>query len=107
MALKPLFNKCLIEIIDEYAGITRSNENEDVQKGILRKLQLMGDHLTTSTGYTIGDVKMYRGVLEAMLDKVVFWEQYGEAGNIIEKDGKRFALIPFYRLIAWEDETDE
>lgn len=103
MAHKPLFNKCKIKVIDDYAGITRPDEDDSLQKGILVDFDLMPDHLTTSTGYYVEYQKDYQDALESCKGKTVYWEQYGEAGNVIEEDGEKFAYIPFYRLIAVED----
>ncbi len=101
--ISPLFNKCLIQIDDEYADVIRPDDDAGVQKGTLIEATLMGDHLTTSTGYHIEGLDQYGERLKDLVGKTVFWEQYGEAGNIIKQDGKQYALVPFYRLIAVED----
>lgn len=101
--IKPLFNKCLIELTDEYSGILKGSKQEDVQKGTLREYQLVADHLTASTGYYLEGIEEYKELLDSLINKTVYYEQYAESGNIIEKDGKKYALVPFYRLIAVEE----
>lgn len=101
--IKPLFNNVLIEVIDEYDGIIRDNENENVQKGVLRAFGLMTDHLTASTGYKISDITEYAEELDKRIDKVVYWQEYADAGSKFDIDGKKYVLVPFYRLIGYGD----
>jgi hypothetical protein len=105
--IQPLFNHCLVEIVDDYAGIHRSNNDDGIQKGILRDAWLCSDHITASTGYKINDLEEHANMLTAMKDKVVFWQQYAEAGNSINHDGHKYLLIPYYRLIACEEPIEE
>lgn len=102
--LTPLFNKCKIEIIDEYAGIQRADGGDNLQKGTLIGFALMVDHLTASTGYRTDGLEGYAEVLDGMVGKTVYWEQYADSGAVIEEDGKRYAFVPFYRLIAVEEQ---
>jgi co-chaperonin GroES (HSP10) len=101
--IKPLNNNCLIEEIDEYDGIIRDTHTENVQKGMLRAYGLVLDHLTASTGYKIEDVSNYRNALELMLDKLVYWQEYADAGNKFTIEDKKYVLVPFYRIIGVEE----
>ena len=101
--LKPLFNKCLIEVLSGSEKVYVGDAEQNVQKGILIDFQLMGDHLTTSTGYCMDDIEQYAEVLSGLVGKVVYWEQYADSGTLLEQDGKKYALVPFYRLIAGEE----
>ena len=101
--LKPLFNKCLIEVLSGSENVYVGDTEQNVQKGILINFQLMGDHLTTSTGYSMGGIKQYADALNDLTGKVVYWEQYADSGSILEQEGKKYALVPFYRLIASEE----
>lgn len=101
--IQPLFNHCLVEIVDDYAGVIKADNTDDIQKGILRDAWLVQDHVTASTGYRIEDLGDYAHMLKDMTGKIVFWQQYAEAGNAINHDGKKYVLIPFYRLIACEE----
>ena len=103
--IKPLFNNVLIEVIDEYEGIVRDTSNENVQKGKVISYQIMVDHLTASTGHTMNpnDVKEYSDQLKALTGKIVYWQEYADSGSKFEQDGKRYVLVPFYRLIGFEE----
>lgn len=98
--LKPLFNNCLIELIDDAPDVYHGGASENLQKGILRDYQLISDHLTASTGYKIVGLVDYSALLDKYKDKIVYYQQYADSGAVIEKDGKKYALVPFYRLIA-------
>lgn len=104
--IRPLNNHCLIEIIDEYEGIIGSDMNQNVQKGRLLEFNLTQDHLTASTGYFIaGNFEDYAKELTAQLGKVVYWQEYADAGSKFDVDGKHYVLVPWYRLIGFDDET--
>lgn len=100
----PLFNSALIEIVDDYDGVIGSDVATDLQKGILRNYQLIQDHLTTSTGYGIApkNLQIYNTVLEGWLNQVVYWQQYADAGSEFAIEGKRYVVIPWYRIIGGE-----
>lgn len=100
--IHPLNNHCLIEVLDEYAGIVRDKQNENVQKGVLRDFKLVKDHLTTSTGYFM-DPGEYHTNFTGMLGKTVYWQEYADAGSKFTVDGKSYVLVPFYRLIGFEE----
>lgn len=104
--IQPLFNHCLVEIVDDYDGVIGS-KNDGIQKGILRDAWLCSDHITASTGYEIQDVEEHAEMLKDMTNKIVFWQQYAEAGNAITHDGHKYLLIPYYRLIACEEPINE
>lgn len=97
--IKPLNNHCLIEIIDEYAGVIRNNEQENVQKGVLRAFTFEANHLTASTGYRIEDMID----LKSMIGKTVYWQEYADTGNKLRFDDKQYVMVPFYRLIGVEE----
>lgn len=101
--IKPLFNNCLIELVDDYAGVIRSDANERVQKGYLRDFQLIRDHLTASAGHTVADFVDYGKQLTKHKDKLVYYQEYADSGTVFEQDGKKWALVPWYRLIGFEE----
>lgn len=101
--IRPLFNMCKIEIIDDYAGVIRNTGEEQVQKGVLRDYALMSDHLTASVGYRLSDPAGVYDQVVSLVGKVVHYAQYADSGQVIEEDGKKYAFVPFYRLIAAEE----
>ena len=99
---KPLNNNVLIEVVREDDGVSRTDENEVLQQGIAIGYGVAPYHLTASAGIKI-DNEMVRKSLEGMVGKKVRWEQYAEGGQTFEEGGKTYALIPWWRLISYED----
>ena len=103
--IKPLNNNVLVEIIDEYDGIIRDSQNEQVQKGVVVAYALSPLHMTASTGFdvraAVSMTELAKSVDE-LVGKTVYWEEYSDTGKKFEQDGKRYSLIPFYRLIGFE-----
>lgn len=103
--IKPLNNNCLIEVIDDYDGIIRDSKDENVQKGVLRDFKLDNYHLTASTGLAFTD-KYGEGMMKylgTMQGKTVYWQEYADSGSKFDINGKKYVLVPFYRLIGWEE----
>lgn len=101
--IKPLFNQCKIEIIDDYAGVIRNDTDEQVQKGKLESFELYPYHLTASTGWDI-ELAEIEQVLLGLLGKVVHYSEYADSGQVIEENGKKYAFVPFYRIIGVEED---
>lgn len=97
--IKPLNNNCLIEVIDEYEGVIRNTDQENVQKGVLCSFRFEPYHLTASTGFRIEDMID----MKKLDGKTVYWQEYADAGSKFEIDGKKYVLVPFYRLIGFEE----
>lgn len=104
MAIKPLNNNVLIEVVKEYAEVSRTDDNEVLKQGILRDISVSNYHLTASAAlefdhaFQITQIE----VMEPLVGKMVRWEQYAEGGQTFEEDGKTYALIPWWRLISYE-----
>jgi hypothetical protein len=101
--IAPLNNNCLVEIIDDNDGLYSGTADENVQKGVLRDFYLIDDHITASAGYQICHTAKYKDKLADLIGKVVYWQEYADAGSKFEIDGKQYALVPFYRLIGFEE----
>lgn len=105
--MKPLNNNCLIEVLREYAGVSRSDENEALNYGILIDYNIQPYHLTASAAERLDDKFILDTAqhLGNLVDKraVVRWEQFAEAGQTVLKDGKTYAIVPWWRLIASEE----
>jgi len=99
---RPLGNNCLIEVIKEYDGVSRADENEDKSTGILRDASVYKYHLTASSGLRFNDEDIMKLVaeLDTLIGKEVRWEQYAEGGQTFIEDGKTYALVPWWRLIS-------
>lgn len=105
--IKPLNNHCLIEVIDEYEGVVRNSDQENVQKGKLIEANLGPNHLTTSTGYEIKYYKNETDSVMHLIGKVVYWQEFADAGSKFTIDGKKYVLIPFYRLVGFDNDKEE
>jgi co-chaperonin GroES (HSP10) len=101
--IKPLNNHCLVELINDHEGLIGVSD-ENVQKGVLISAELTQDHLTVSTGYRITQIENIAIALDEKAGKVVYWQEYADAGSKFMIDGKQYALVPFYRLIGVDDE---
>jgi len=102
--IHPLNNHCLIEVLDDYEGVIRNTENENMQKGKLLGCHFVPFHLTASTGFDLSQYTMseVRDDVEKSLGKTVYWQEYADAGSKFTVDGKKYVLVPFYRLIGFE-----
>lgn len=103
--VKPTGNNVLVEVTREYASVSHSSENEDMQSGILVDWHVAQYHLTASAAikFTPEFVDNMNIDLSSLSGKEVRWEQYAEGGQTFEEDGKTYALVPWWRLIAYED----
>jgi len=103
---KPLNNNVLIEVVREDDGVSRTDENESLRKGKVVELAFSVYHITASS---FGEFDY--GVLENLQSKlsvgtIVRWEEFAEGGQTFEEDGKTYALIPWWRLISYEETTN-
>lgn len=103
MAIRPLNNQVLIELVDEYDGILRNTEDEQVQKGVVIEAGLNRHHLTASVGYDLGGTEDADAMMDFLRGKLVYWEEYSDTGKKFEFEGKRYSLVPYYRLIGYEE----
>lgn len=105
MTTQPTNNNVLIEVIREYAGVSRTDENESLQRGKLIDFSVDQFHLTASAGVDLGEfASVKRAQLVHYLERgaIVRWEQYAEGGQTFEEDGQTYALVPWWRLISVE-----
>lgn len=105
MNTKPFMNNCLIEVIREDDGVSRTDENETKNRGKLVDYRTMPVHLTASAGFDISEEtrRIVHEVLNAGM--IVRWEEFAEGGQTFEENGKTYALIPWWRVISIEQET--
>lgn len=101
--LKPLNNHCLVEVVSEYSAVLRNDNDQQYQKGVLKAFNFTSQHLTTSTGHEIVPAEPFVEMLKDLVDKTVYWQQYADSGQVFEIDDKKYALIPFYRLVGFEE----
>lgn len=100
--LKPTNGHLLVEVLEENSQVLYDKTDDQFQKGTLVDFDLWPDHLTTSTGYAVQGLEQYQKLFESLKGSVIYWGKYGDSGQVFEQDGKRIALIPYYRVIGYE-----
>lgn len=104
MNTKPFNNNVLIEIIREDDGVSRTDENETKNRGKLLDYSIASHHLTASSALEFSSIFIsdQKVLLDKCIGKIVRWEEFAEGGQTFEENGKNYALIPFWRIIAVE-----
>lgn len=99
---KPLNNMCLIEVVKDYEGVSRLEDNESLSSGILLDFAVSDYHLTAASAIRFDESYKASNVVDLtkMKGQTVRWEQYAEGGQTFEEDGKTYALVPWWRLIS-------
>lgn len=101
LALKPLPGRCLVEIREKYSHVATTEQKYDTKtSGICVNAKSMNIEwlkLDPALARTLME-----GLLENLQGKLVFWEEYKE-GQIIERDGKKYAFIKIEDLDGYED----
>lgn len=101
--ITPVNNQVLIEVIDEYAGLSHSGGDD--QRGIVRACNVLGVHLTASTGFALPAeaAKAIATDVATWIDKPVRYALYADADSSkFTEDGKNYVLIPWYRVLGVE-----
>ncbi len=106
MRTKPLNNNALIEVLRDDDGVSRTDANESMKYGRLIDVSVSDHHLTASAAlefYSV-DRQAYVDHFANLKGKIVRWEEFAEGGQTFEEDGKTYALIPWWRLIGFEED---
>lgn len=109
MRTKPLNNNVLIEVMRDDDGVSRTGENETMKYGRLIDYSVITYHLTASAAveFSVQFMDDKRAELKESIGSIVRWEEYAEGGQTFEEDGKTYALIPWWRLIGFEEESND
>lgn len=100
----PLGNNVLIEVIREDDIVSRLDINESLQRGRVIEMSFSWFHITASSFGAIGNAEGEKIKDKLRQGIVVRWEQYAEGGQTFEEEGKTYALIPWWRIISYEEE---
>ena len=105
MNTKPFNNNVLIEVIRQDDGVSRTDENETRNRGKVLAVAVSGLHLTASAALVFNE-DMYIGIdskVRELVGRIVRWEEFAEGGQTFQEDGKTYALIPWWRIISYEE----
>lgn len=101
----PLNSNVLIEVLREDDGVSRTDENESLHKGKIIKSSFSPHHITASA-FGVFNEEWLKATVEMLTPgTVVRWEEFAEGGQTFEEDGKTYALIPWWRLISYEEKN--
>lgn len=108
MKTKPLGNYCLIEVDKEYESVSRFQDNDmlsasQFKTGKLLEFNVFSPHITAAAGQEF-EPDVVHAHLTSLRGKTVRWEEHAESGQTFEQDGKTYALIPWWRLISYEED---
>lgn len=103
--IQPVNNQILIEVIDEYAGLSHAGGEQ--QRGVVRAVSVSAFHLTASTGtvFSLNSEAFERQVaaVDEFIGKTVRYALYADADSTrFPEDGKQWVLIPWYRVLGVE-----
>lgn len=108
---KPLNNHLLVELERDYADIIRHETDEALQKGKVIATNFNRHHMTGMGGYAITDneteYKQITDELDYLKGKTVYWGAGSEAGAILNIDQGKYALVAWWKLIGFEEDTPE
>lgn len=103
---QPVGNYVLVEITDQYANIARDDGDSAHNVGIVRAWSLNKYHITAAAALEFSDAFIVQKTneLKALVGCTVRWEELAETGQMFDDDAdnKKYALIPWWRLIAVE-----
>lgn len=102
MALKPLNDNVLVELINDNNGLSLGTDATDsIQKGVV--VEIPDTPFISTQSWVLVDNRMTDPV-KLLKGKTVFWRQYSEKEATFDVDGKSFALIRITDLVAAEEE---
>lgn len=105
LTLRPLNNHVLVEIEREYANLARAEDNEDFKQGTVISVSTTNNHITAMTigrlAASLDELHQLNVELDYLVGKKVVWSVGAEAGATIAVGEKTYALVPFWRLIAY------
>lgn len=97
--LYPLPGRVLVEVHEKYANVAVTEQKYDTKT--------FGTLLLANARDIKNEGNRYDSLnWAAMVNKTVFWEEYKD-GQIIERDGKKYAFIKIEDLDGYEDEQSK
>lgn len=102
MALKPLNDNVLVELINDNNGLSLGTDATDsIQKGLV--VEIPRTSFISTQSWVITDNRAIDSIM-LLEGKTVFWRQYSEKEATFDVDNKTYALIRITDLVAVEEE---
>lgn len=102
---KPLNNNVLIEVLRTDSDVSVADDSASLQFGKIVSVALSRYHVTASSFGALSEDFLADVRLVLKPGTTVRWEEFAEGGQTFKEDGKTYALIPWWRLISYEEET--
>lgn len=100
---KPLNNNVLIEVMLENSVVSRAEETDSLQFGKVIETAVSPFHITASSFGVITSQFAIDTINKLHAGVIVRWEEFAEGGQTFKEDGKTYALVPWWRLISYEE----
>lgn len=107
MKTKPWGNNVLIEVIRENDGVSRADGDEHLKSGKIVDVSFSKYHITASSFGELDHGLIGELQLKLQTGKIVRWEELADTGQTFKEDGKLYALIPWWRIISIEEDSNE
>lgn len=103
---KPLNNNVLIEVLRNDSDVSVADDSTSLQFGKIINGSISRYHLTASSFGEL-DASFMQTIRDCLkVGSIVRWEEFAEGGQTFKQDKKTYALIPWWRLISIEEETN-
>lgn len=104
MKLTPLNNHVILEVVDEYAGIVRNQDNEQGKKGVLVDFNVSALHITASSVGVIPEAycEVLAKELAALRGQTVYYQEYSDSGKKLKVGNKEYVQVYFWQLTSIE-----
>ena len=103
---KPLFNQVLVEIDDIDAKWGKGSD-DNIGGEVYREGKLLeAGAMFATADYPISPEELSSEV-EKIIGKPVMWNEGHEAGKIFDEDGKKYALVYWWDLVAVKDQSND
>lgn len=99
----PLNNNVLIEVMRDNDVVSRADDTESLQFGKIIEVGMSTYHVTASSFGEFSDSFIQLIKKRLLPGGIVRWEEFAEGGQTFKEDGKTFALVPWWRLISYEE----
>ena len=101
---KPLFNQVLIEVDTEGDKWGTGNEDSILEKDYREGVLVEGGWFTATKDYPFENIEDLADTIKTLFGKRVMWNKGHEAGKTFEHDGKLYAFVYWFDLVAVDEQ---